>query len=192
MSLRNHLVRSLRSLDEAVLLPQAERRDDTGVYKNAVFRLCGNEPSVSISIFNPNWFSGVSAVKVQGPCISRILTDPVVRAAALAKMRDAIPSEMSNSELQVGPGLDCDESDRDKVDWIAGFDSPGCFVGLFSAEHSSAPDPARRGMDRVHQTSYLVCKAGSGIAGATFHSRLVAALKRGATLEALLSAQKKQ
>ena len=38
-------------------------------------------------------------------------------------------------------------------------------------------------MDRVHQTSYLVCKAGAGVAGATFHMRLVAALKKGMTLE---------
>jgi len=183
VSLRNHLVRSLRSLDEAVLLPQAERRDDTGVYKNICFRLSGNEPNVPISVFNPSWFSGVSAVKVTGAFVGRILGDPAVRAAALAKLREAIPSEMANSELQVGPNLDCDDSDRDKSEWVAGFDGPGCFVGLFSAEHSSAPDPTRRGMDRVHQTAYLVCKAGPGLAGATFHSRLVAALRRGATLE---------
>ena len=186
VSLRNHLVRSLRSLDEAVLLPQAERRDDTGVFKNIVFRLSGNEPHVPVSIFNPSWFTGVSAVKVSGAFVNRILSDPAARAAALAKLRDAIPSEMADSELQVGPNLDCDDSDRDKSEWVAGFDGPGCFVGLFSAEHSSAPDPTKRGMDRVHQTSYLVCKAGSGLAGATFHSRLVAALKRGATLEECL------
>ena len=183
VSLRNHLVRSLRSLDEAVLLPQAERREDTGIFKNVVFRLSGTEPSVPVSIFNPSWFSGVSAVKVTGAFVNRILSDPTTRAAALVKLREVIPSETASSELQVGPSLDCDDSDRDKAEWIAGFDSPGCFVGLFSAEHSSAPDPARRGMDRVHQTSYLVCKAGAGIAGATFHSRLVAALKRGGTLE---------
>ena len=183
VSLRNHLVRSLRSLDEAVLLPQAERRDDTGLYKNLVFRLSGNEPHVPVSIFNPSWFTGVSAVKVQGAFVDRILREPAARKAALAKLRAAIPSEMADSELQVGPALDCDESDRDKGAWTAGFDGPGCFVGLFCAEHSSAPDPARRGMDRAHQTSYLVCKAGSGLAGVTFHSRLVAALKRGSTLE---------
>jgi len=186
VSLRNHLVRSLRSLDEAVLLPQAERRDDTGIYKNIVFRLVGNEAGAPVSIFNPSWFTGVSAVKVEGAFVNRILGDPNVRKAALEKMRASIPSEMADSDLQVGPNLDCDDSDRDKSEWTAGFDGPGCFVGLFSAEHSSAPDPARRGMDRVHQTSYLVCKAGAGIAGATFHARLVAALKRGVTLEECL------
>ena len=183
ISLRNHLVRSLRSLDEAVLLPQAGRRDDTGLYKNIVFRLCGNEPNVPISIFSPAWFSGVSAVKVSGPFVQKILNDPAARKAALAKMREKIPSEMSDSDLQVGPPLDCDDSDRDKAEWVAGFDGPGCFVGLFSAEHSAAPDQSRKGMNRVHQTAYLVCKAGAGLAGATFHSRLMAALKRGATLE---------
>ena len=56
ISLRNHLVRALRSFDEAVLLPQAERREDTGVYKNIVFRLAGTEAGVPVSIFNPKWF----------------------------------------------------------------------------------------------------------------------------------------
>jgi hypothetical protein len=183
VSLRNHLVRSLRSLDEAVLLPQAERRDDTGTFKNIVFRLAGNEADVPISIFNPSWFSGVSAVKVSGSFVNKILNDPAARAAALARLKDAIPSETADSSLHVGPALDCDETDHDKTEWTAGFDSPSCFVGLFSADHSTAPDPTKRGMNRTHQTTYLVCKAGSGIAGATFHARLIAALKKGGTLE---------
>lgn len=183
VSLRNHLVRSLRSLDEAVLLPQAERRDETGVFKNVIFRLTGAEADVPISIFSPSWFSGVSAVKVSGNFVNRILNDPVARAAALAKLKDAIPSETADSSLHVGPALDCDDSDHDKSEWVAGFDSASCFVGLFSADHSSAPDATKRGMNRVHQTTYLVCKAGSGIAGATFHARLIAALKKGSSLE---------
>ena len=183
ISLRNHLVRALRSFDEAVLLPQAERREDTGVYKNIVFRLAGTEAGVPVSIFNPKWFTGVSAVRVDGPVVAQLLKNPDARHAAMRRLRDAIPSEVADSELQVGPALDCDESDRDKNEWVAGFDSPGCFVGLYCADHSSAPDPARRGMDRVQQTSYLVCKAGAGVAGATFHMRLMAALRRGVTLE---------
>ena len=178
ISLRNHLVRALRSFDEAVLLPQAERREDTGVYKNIVFRLAGTEAGVPVSIFNPKWFTGVSAVRVDGPVVAQLLKNPDARHAAMRRLRDAIPSEVADSELQVGPALDCDESDRDKNEWVAGFDSPGCFVGLYCADHSSAPDPARRGMDRVQQTSYLVCKAGAGVAGATFHMRLMAALRR--------------
>jgi hypothetical protein len=183
VSLRNHLVRALRSFDEAVLLPQAERREDTGIFKNIVFRLAGTEAGVPVSIFNPRWFTGVSAVRVDGPVVAQLLKNPEMRHAAMRRLRDAIPSEVADSELQVGPALDCDSSDRDKNEWIAGFDGPGCFVGLFCADHSSAPDPARRGMDRVQQTSYLICKAGAGVAGATFHMRLMAALRRGVTLE---------
>jgi hypothetical protein len=183
VALRNHLVRALRSFDEAVLLPQAERREDTGVYKNIVFRLAGSEAGVPVSIFSPKWFTGVSAVRVDGPVVSQILRDPKTRRDAMERLRDAIPSQIVDSNLQVGPSLECDESDRDRDDWTAGFDSPGCFVGLYCADHSSAPDSSRRGMDRVHQTSYLVCKAGAGVAGATFHMRLVTALKKGLSLE---------
>ena len=183
VALRNHLVRALRSFDEAVLLPQAERREDTGVYKNVVFRLAGSEPGVPVSIFNPKWFQGVSAVRVDGPVVAQLLKNPEMRRNAMLRLRNAIPSQVVDSNLQVGPALDCDASDRDKDEWVAGFDGPGCFVGLYCADHSSAPDPARRGMDRVHQTSYLVCKAGAGVAGATFHMRLIAALKKGLTLE---------
>jgi len=186
VALRNHLVRSLRSLDEAVLLPQAERRDDTGAYKNVVFRIAGAEPSVPVSIFSPSWFTGVSAVRVDGAFVAKILNDPQHRKRVLERLRDAIPSEMAESSLQVGPALDGDDNDRDKDEWTAGFDGPGCFVGLFCADHSSAPVAGRRGMDRVHQTSYLVCKAGAGVAGATFHLRLMEALKKGQTLEECL------
>jgi len=186
VGLRNHLLRSLRSLDEAVLLPQAERGDDTGKYKNVVFRLAGAEPHVPIDILRPDWWSGVSAVKLDTAKVRRIIDDPEARAVALARVREAIPSEMADTSITVGPELDCDDADRDKRDWTAGFDSPSCFVGLFLAEHSCAPDPTRRGMNRIHQTAWLVCKAGAGLAGATFHQRLVASLRKGATLEEAL------
>ena len=39
------------------------------------------------------------------------------------------------------------------------------------------------GLNRIHQATWLVCKAGSGLAGAMFHSRLLSALKKGVTLE---------
>lgn len=188
VALRNHLLRSLRSLDEAVLLPQAQRGEESGVYKNVVFRLAGDEPNVPIDIFSQSWFSGVSAIRIDafkpaGARLRAVLADPEARAEALAKLREAIPSETADSDLQVGPKLDCDESDRDTDEWTAGFDSASAFVGLFLAEHSMAPEPGRRGMHRIHQECYLVCKAGAGLAGSTFHARLTAALRRGATLE---------
>ena len=84
IGLRNHLLRSLRSLDEAVLLPQAERGEDTGRYKNVVFRLAGNEPHVPIDILRSDWWSGVSAVKIDAAKLRRIIDDPAARATAIA------------------------------------------------------------------------------------------------------------
>ena len=186
VSLRNHLLKSLRSYDEAVLLPQAQREDETGKYKNVVFRIAGAEGDVPVDIFSPEWFSGLSAVRVDPSKVRKILDDPSKREAALACLRDTIPSQMADASITVGPDLDCDDDDRDKTEWTAGFDSPSAFVGLFTAEHSCAPDPGRRGLNRIHQATWLVCKAGSGLAGAMFHSRLVSALKKGATLEEAL------
>ena len=88
VSLRNHLVRALRAGDEAVLLPQSERRDDSGVYKNVTFRLSGSEPNVPHAVLSQNWFAGVSAVKVSGRFVDKILNDPKARAEALAKLRE--------------------------------------------------------------------------------------------------------
>lgn len=186
LGFRNHLLKSLRGLDEAVMLPLSDRNETTGVVKNVVFRLSGSEPNAPLDVFNPNWFTGVSAVKIESPHLEAMLKDPVKRKAALQKLRDAIPSEMADEEVQVGPGLDCDETDCDQAPWTAGFDTPGCFVGLFSAEHSAAPEVGRRGMNRVHSRIYLVCKAGAGLAGATFQSRLSAALRRGKSLDEAL------
>lgn len=185
LSLRNHLVRSLRSLDEAVLLPQADRRAESGIYKNVVFRLAGAEPNVPHDIFSSNWFDGASAVKVEGPVVTRILSDPVHRDKVLRQLKEAIPSEMYD-DVVVGPELECDVQDCDLGAWTAGFDSPTCFVGLYCADHSSRPDPQVAGMDRVHQAAFLVCKAGAGVAAAKFDKRLCSALKKGATLEEVL------
>lgn len=181
-SLKAHLIKSLRTLDEAVLLPSSSRCDASGTYKNVTFRLDAREADVPIQIFSPEWGAGVSAIRVEGAWVNRLISDPTARHAALRKLKTAIPSECFDSNLQVGPALDGDESDRDKADWKAGFDGPGCFVGLFCAEHSHAPDPTKQGMNRCHSTTYLVCKAGAGQAGATFHSRLVASLRTGASL----------
>ena len=134
------------------------------------------------AIFAPCWGEGVSAIKVSGKWVSDILADPAVRHAALAKLRDAIPSQTADSALLAGCDLDGDENDRDVSEWTAGFDGHSCFVGLYSAEHSCAPDPTLRGRDRCHSTSYLVVKAGSGQAGCKFHSRFVSELQKGTSL----------
>ena len=86
----------------------------------------------------------------------------------------------------MGPGLDGDEHDRDKEGWSAGFDSPSCCVGLYSARQSRAPDTGMNGMSRAHSAYFLVCKAGGGTAATTFHARLTNALRKGKTLDECL------
>ena len=65
-SLKTHLLRSLRTLDEAVLLPCAERCEASGTYQNVTFRLDARETNVPVQIFSPEWGAGTSAVRVDG------------------------------------------------------------------------------------------------------------------------------
>ncbi len=186
VGLRNSLVRKLKSFDEAVLLPQAARDEQSGTFKNIAFRLHGCESNVSPDIFSPKWSTGISAIRIDSERLAKALADPETKQALMQKLKDAIPSETFDADLQVGPSLSCDEYDVDLEPWTAGFDGPSCFVGIFSAEHSRAPDVHLKGMNRTHATSYLVCKAGGGLASSMFHSRLTAALKQGKTLEEAL------
>ena len=185
-ALKSHLARSLRPTDEAVLLPCASRCEHSGTYKNVTFRIDAREPQVPTQIFSNAWGAGTSAVRVSGRWVDKLISDPEARHAALVRLREAIPSECLDPDLLTGPALDGDESDRDKVEWTAGFDGPSCFVGLFCAEHSKRPEPSLKGMNRCHCTTYLVCKAGAGQAGTTFHARLMAALKKGTSMSEAL------
>lgn len=184
--LRSQLIAQLRVTDEAVVLPQAHVSVESNTLKNVVMRICGSEPGLQPELFSASWFSGVSLVKVPNEKAELLLSDPRLRTGALAKLKDAVPSEMADSQLQVGPDLECDEQDRDCAEWVAGFDGPNCCVGLYSATHSRSPD-STDGMARVHHSYYLACKAGGGMAAQTFHARLTAALKEGATLDEALS-----
>ena len=185
--LRNHLNSILRVVDEAVVLPQSQRSPDSGSIKNVVCRLNGSEPNVSVDIFSPNWFCGVSVVEIQNEKAEPLLSDEGRRSSLLNALSEAIPSEMQDSQLQVGPDLDGDEQDRDIDKWTAGFDGPGSCCGLYSALQSRAPEATYTGMSRVHSSYYLVCKAGAGVAGQTFHARLTAALNQGSTLDECLA-----
>lgn len=185
-SLRNHLLSSLRSQDEAVLLPQAERVAESGSYKNISFRLAGAEENVPVDIFSPSWFHGVSAVRIDSKYVDAILQNPQKRQAAMEKLKAAIPSETASSSVQVGPSLDCDADELDAGDWSCGFDGANCSVGIYVCEHSTAPILGRRGLDRVHANCYLVCKAGAGLAALQWHSRFITALQQGESLEQCL------
>jgi len=183
IELRNELGLSLRVCDEAIVLPTASRSKESGSFKNVVMRFAGNEGEINSDIFSPNWFAGVSAVAVPSHHAELLMRDAGRRKAALTKLAARIPSEMADSDVQVGPKLDGDEDDRDKEGWIAGFDSPSCCVGLYSARQSRAPEAGMTGMNRAHNAYYLVCKAGGGVAAQTFHSRLISALKAGRSLD---------
>jgi hypothetical protein len=181
-ALKDSLAKALRPEDEAVLLPSADLDATSGKYENVVFRFDGTEKDVPHTVFSPAWGAGVSAIKVHGVWVDRILADPQHRQKCLAKLRELIDSQTADPDTVVGPHLDGDENDRDLKEWTAGFDSPACFVGLYSAEHSCAPEQNLRGRDRCHSTSFLVVKAGAGQAADQFHSRFMTALKGGASL----------
>ena len=165
------------------MLPSAGRSAESGSFKNVVFRLSGSDGEMNPDLFSPAWFAGVSAVVVPTEIAEQLTRDPGRRAAALHKLREKIPSEMADSDLEVGPSLDGDADDRDKEGWLAGFDSGSCCVGLYSARQSRAPEAGLTGMNRVHSAYYLVCKAGGGVAAQTFHARLTTSLRAGRTLD---------
>lgn len=185
-SLKHALGSVLRLCDEATVLPSASRSSETGAFKNVAMKLSGSDAGVSPDVFSPAWFSGVTLVSVPAEVAEPLLRDPAKRAAALKRLVAAIPSEMADAEVQVGPELDGDESDRDKAGWVAGFDGPSCTVGLFSARQSRAPETGMSGMSRAHSAYFLACKAGGGTAAATFHARLTSALRKGKTLDEAL------
>ncbi len=173
----------MRVCDEAVVLPVAGRSSESGAFKNVCMRLSGSDRELNPDIFSPNWFAGASVVVVPPEAAEAVVRNPAKRAAALKKLVAKIPSEMADSNVQVGPSIDGDENDRDKQGWIAGFDSGSCCVGIYSARQSREPEAGQSGMTRVHSAYYLVAKAGGGVAAQTFHSRLTAALQTGKTLD---------
>lgn len=185
--LRSALQTNLRVYDECVALPQGHKSIETGSFKNVVINLSAHESELSADIFSPSWFSGVSAVEIPATAAKRLLDDPQKRAKMLKALADNIPSEMEMKNETVGPQLDCGDDDRDLKTWQCGFDSPGCCVGLYSAEHCRTTHPSNPGISRPHTSYFLVCKAGGGLAAQTFHARLSAALKKGMSLDEALA-----
>ena len=184
--LRSSIVDKLRVYDEALILPAAHQSAESGAFKNVVMRLAGHERELRTDVFHPSWFTGVSAIPFPNDIAERLLADPEKRKRALNALVEAIPSEMASSDVQVGPELDGDHTGADAKPWQFGFDSPSCCVGLYAAQQACAPQVGLQGMDRIHQAYYLVCKAGGGVAAQTFHTRLTAALAKGASLDEAL------
>jgi hypothetical protein len=187
IKLKQHVVSSLRVCDEAVVLPQAHRSPESGSLKNVVMRFNGSEENLNPDVFSPLWFSGVSVIPFPVDKAEAILSSDAKRKEMARTLANSIPSEMQDAQIQVGPELDGDDQDRDTAKWEAGFDGTGCCVGLYSALQNRAPDAHLTGMSRVHKSYFLVCKAGPGIAGQTFHARLSVSLKAGQSLDEALS-----
>lgn len=181
------LKNTLRICDDACVLPtQAHRSQESGAFKNVIMRLNGNEPNMNPDAFSSDWFGGVSVLRVPADVAAPLLKDAGKRAKVLKQLALAIPSELHDADIQVGPELECDDADRDVKPWTAGFDSPGCCVGLYSAKQMRAPEAGLSGMNRAHEAYYLICKAGGGVAAQTFGARLTAALRKGVSLDEAL------
>ena len=185
-SLRNTLLKSLRTEDEATLLPQAGVSLESGLIKNCVCKLHSKLPSAPVDMFSPRWYDGITAVLLDDRDVAPLIADPSKRQGLLKRLAEAIPSEVADSAISVGPALDADEVDRDTERWVGGFDSSSACVGLFCSEHTRAPSVGMQGVNRVHRESYLVCRAGGGVAASTFHARLTNALSKGQTLSQAL------
>lgn len=192
VSLRDALLESLQTSDEAILLPQSSISPESGCFKNVVCRLTGSSGGrLNASMFSPDWFTGASLVHLHGEDTRRLdelLSSPEQRRIMLDRLKDGIRSEVCDSTTVVGPQLDCatDERDHEGAPWIAGLDSTTSFVGIYSADHLRIPENGQRGTHRVHKNYYLVCKAGAGAAAATFHSRFLAACEAGKSLDDIL------
>jgi hypothetical protein len=190
VGLRNALLGALRPGDEAILLPQADQSSESAVFKNVVFQLEGASAGLSGSVFSPDWFTGISILKIRPNEMQKVaefVDDPSRRRAFLQEMSN-VKSELFDSSIQVGPSLECDDDDRDlkETSWVSGFDSTASFVGLFSAENSRVPEGGTSANKRVFKEFFLVCRAGGGVAASTFHARLIAGLSTGLSLDALL------
>ena len=185
-ALRHGLTCELRLSDEATVLPAASRSVESGSFKNCVLSLAGDEAELDGGCFSERWYDGVAAVPVDGARAARLLETPEARTRALATLCAAIPSELADAELCVGPPLDCSAQERDTEGWTAGFDHPACSVGLYAAEQRRSADPSVAGLERPHRQFFLVCRAGGGVAATTFHSRLTEQLRAGRTLNEIL------
>ena len=190
--LRVLLSEKLRACDDALVLPQGHVSVESGSAKCVVVRLDGTSPSPPFTLMSSEWGAGVSVLQVDTNKAVSLLGGSEERRSALRRLADAIPSELADVDLEIGPRLDAstDGSGRDLEGWQAGFDTASCCVGLYAAQQSRGPESCGKqglGMRRTYCDYYLVAKAGSGRAGKTFHSRLGAAFKTGASLEDALS-----
>ena len=172
--------------DSAFCLPTAHTSVDSGALKGVTLRLVGDVSPVSPDLFSQNWFCGVTVVKIPNDAVERLVSTSEQRKDTLNKLVECTHSETQDIRLKIGPTMMGDSHDNDTGAWMCGFDGPGCCVGIYSASANKAPNKECVGMNRAHRNYYILCKAGAGVAGQTFHSHFTASLNRGATLDEAL------
>jgi len=175
-------VKKTSQVHSVKVLPGAHRSQESGMNKSVALRIDGDKTELLPSDFSPNWFSGVSILKLTEEDVAPLLRNDETRTRALAALVAAIPSEMADADVEVGPLLEHDDEMRDTAAWQFGFDAPSCCVGLYSAVQQCGSE----GIERRHNVYYLVCKAGGGVAAQTFHSRFCAGLADGKSLDELM------
>ena len=185
--MRKRVAHFTRNGDEVLVLPTAYVSKESGLPKNVCTKLAGAQAGMCPELFAEGLFSGVSMLTLPEEDAMRLLQGN--RQALLAKLSAAIPSEMHDTELTVGPSLDGDARDRDLSDWQCGFDSAHCCVGLYSSVESASPIKGKlvSGFDRAHTRYHMVCRAGAGLAASQFLTRLTSELNKGTTLMSCLS-----
>jgi hypothetical protein len=176
-SLRSALQSLLRPSDEAFALPNMVHITPSGA-KGVVFSINGDTPNVNVSIFGCGAFaSGVAAMEIPEEAVTKILCNANQFKSSLINLNEAISSENANADLVIGPNLDTNGG-KDVEAWKAGFDGTSCAVGIYSAH----VPVGLAGRTRPSKQYFLVAKAGAGAAAATFHQRLMAQLKTGASM----------
>lgn len=186
--LKATVLEHLRQNDEAILLPGAFRSEESMGFKNMVFRLDGEAKGIPADLMSSEWGHGISAVRITAQTAEAVLNNPEQRQRSLKRLVEAIPNELSERSVEIGPALLSEEHDaKDVAPWIAGFDSSSCCCGLYSAAERRDPDGCPVGTSRVHGVYYLVVKAGAGRAAQEFASRLSAASKSGESLDKAFS-----
>lgn len=172
--LRTELERELRPVDTAWLLPGASASLESSDLKNTVLGLDPSAPGPPVHLFGSDWGHGVSAIRVPTERVESLVATPEQRVRLLQAMRDAIPCELIDSNIQVGPQLQSNHhKDAEGDDWVVGFDGVNCSCGLYYAtELRSSTGNRGDGMTRPVDSYFLVAKAGGGLAAQQFHAEL--------------------
>ena len=180
---------SLREDDEVVLLDDASVSPESYTLKNVALRLAGDTPYFPSIAFSANWNHGISAVQLPHDRVQAVLGDASRRAALLRKLQEAIPNEVSDASVVVGPSLFADDEGRDCTQWTAGLDSRNSCIGLYCCEEERHADGAPPEAARAHLNYYLIVKAGGGRAAQEFAGLMEAHGRDGTTLNGIFSEQ---